>query len=55
VVISVFLTLGVVPAVYTIVARNTKSPQTVARMLEKLRAAAGGRTAADGTKEAGSA
>jgi multidrug efflux pump len=39
VLISVFLTLGVVPAVYVIVARNTKSPQAVAKMLEKLRAA----------------
>jgi multidrug efflux pump len=39
VVISVFLTLGVVPAVYVIVARNTRSPQAVSKMLEKLRAA----------------
>ncbi len=36
VVISVLLTLGVVPAVYTIVARNTRSPETVARSLAKL-------------------
>jgi multidrug efflux pump len=41
VVISVFLTLAVVPAVYVIVARNTKSPQTIARVLEKLRTAPG--------------
>jgi multidrug efflux pump subunit AcrB len=46
VVISVLLTLGVVPAVYAIVARNTKSPQTVARMLEKLRASLPGRVEA---------
>jgi multidrug efflux pump len=38
VVISVFLTLGVVPALYTLVARNTRSPQAIARTLEKLRA-----------------
>jgi multidrug efflux pump len=37
VVISVFLTLGVVPAVYTLVARNTKSPQTISRLLDRLR------------------
>jgi multidrug efflux pump len=37
VVISVFLTLGVVPALYTLVARNTRSPQAIARMIEKLR------------------
>jgi multidrug efflux pump len=40
VMISVFLTLVVVPAVYTLVARNTQSPQTIARLLEKLRSAA---------------
>ena len=45
VMISVFMTLLVVPAVYAIVARRTKSPQTVARMLEMLRAAVPGRTA----------
>jgi len=39
VMISVFLTLAVVPAVYTLVARNTQSPQTIARLLEKLRSA----------------
>jgi len=38
VVISVFLTLVVVPAVYTLVARNTSSPQAVTQRLEKLRA-----------------
>jgi multidrug efflux pump len=40
VMISVFLTLAVVPAVYTLVARNTQSPQTIARLLAKLRQAA---------------
>ena len=45
VMISVFMTLLVVPAVYAIVARKTKSPETVARMLEKLRAAVPRRTA----------
>jgi multidrug efflux pump len=39
VVISVFLTLAVVPAVYTLVARNTKSPQTIAKLIDRLRAA----------------
>ena len=52
VMISVFMTLLVVPAVYAIVARNTKSPETVAKMLEKLRAAVPGRTA-DGAGDAG--
>jgi multidrug efflux pump len=37
VVISVVLTLGVVPAVYTLAARNTRSPQAVAHMIERLR------------------
>ncbi len=40
VVISVFLTLAVVPAVYTLVARNTSSPQTIAKVIDRLRAAA---------------
>jgi len=40
VVISVVLTLGVVPAVYTIVARNTRSPKAIAHMIERLRNAA---------------
>ena len=35
--ISVFLTLAVVPAVYTLVARNTQSPQTIARLIDRLR------------------
>jgi multidrug efflux pump len=38
VVISVLLTLLVVPAVYALVAGNTGSPQTVSRQLERLRA-----------------
>ena len=37
VIISVVLTLAVVPAVYTLVARNTKSPQTIAKLIERLR------------------
>ena len=40
VVISVVLTLGVVPAVYTLAARNTRSPQTIAKMIERLRGGA---------------
>jgi len=39
VVISVVLTLAVVPAVYTLVARNTTSPMAVSQRLESLRAA----------------
>jgi multidrug efflux pump len=39
VVISVFLTLVVVPAVYTLVARNTSSPEAITQRLERLRAA----------------
>jgi multidrug efflux pump len=38
VVISVVLTLGVVPAVYTLVARNTGSPDATAQLLERMRA-----------------
>ena len=38
VVISVLLTLVVVPVVYALVARNTGSPQAVAQRLEQLRA-----------------
>jgi multidrug efflux pump len=53
VVISVFLTLAVVPAVYTLVARNTKSPQTIAKLIERLRAAA--RPAVTGTADASAA
>ena len=41
VVISVLLTLLVVPAVYALVARNTGSPQAVARKLAGLRAGLG--------------
>jgi multidrug efflux pump len=41
VVISVLLTLVVVPAVYALVARNTGSPQAVAQRLERLRASLG--------------
>jgi multidrug efflux pump len=37
--ISVVLTLAVVPAVYTLVARNTQSPQTIARLIDRLRGA----------------
>jgi multidrug efflux pump len=39
VVISVILTLGVVPAVYTLAARNTRSPQAIAKIIERLRTA----------------
>jgi multidrug efflux pump len=39
VMISVVLTLAVVPAVYTLVARNTSSPMAVSQRLESLREA----------------
>jgi hypothetical protein len=38
--ISVFLTLIVVPTVYSLVARNTHSPEYVSQLIEKLTAAA---------------
>jgi multidrug efflux pump len=53
VVISVFLTLAVVPAVYTLVARNTRSPQTIAKLIERLRAGSG--PAKSGTADASAA
>jgi hypothetical protein len=34
--VAVFLTLLVVPAVYSIAARKTKSPQYVSKLLDKL-------------------
>jgi len=37
VIISVVLTLAVVPAVYTLVAKRTQSPQTIAKLIERLR------------------
>jgi hypothetical protein len=40
--VSVLLTLAVVPAVYTLVARNTGSPQRIAKSLERLREARSG-------------
>src|SRR5690606_6688244 len=38
---SLLLTLYVVPVVYTFFARNTKSPEYISQMIERLRAAAG--------------
>ncbi len=43
VIISVFLTLVVVPAVYLIVARNTRSPQAISKMIDRLRASVAAR------------
>jgi multidrug efflux pump len=40
VMISVVLTLGVVPAVYTLAARNTRSPQAISKLIDRLRGAA---------------
>jgi multidrug efflux pump len=47
VLISVFLTLVVVPAVYTLVARNTQSPRSTARLLARLRAGTAARPVTD--------
>jgi multidrug efflux pump len=41
VLISMVLTLVVVPSVYAVVARNTRSPQYWSRVIEKMRTAAG--------------
>jgi multidrug efflux pump len=46
VMISVVLTLAVVPAVYTLVARNTSSPMAVSQRLESLREAMSRKAAA---------
>jgi hypothetical protein len=35
-IVSVFLTLFAVPAVYSIVARRTRSPEHVSRMLDRM-------------------
>ena len=42
--ISMVLTLFVVPAVYALIARNTRSPQYVSRMIDKLTAGGGAAT-----------
>lgn len=44
--VSVFLTLFAVPAVYSLVARRTRSPQHTSRMVDRLLGAAGGHTVA---------
>jgi multidrug efflux pump len=41
VLISMVLTLVVVPAVYTLVARNTRSPRYWTRLIEKMRESQG--------------
>ncbi|HET7203498.1 MAG TPA: efflux RND transporter permease subunit [Steroidobacteraceae bacterium] len=51
VVISVLLTLVVVPAVYSLVARNTGSPQAVAQRLARLRENFGRRAPTEGTQD----
>jgi predicted RND superfamily exporter protein len=45
-VVSVILTLFVVPAAYVLVAKNTKSPEYVSQLIDRLR----GRTRADGVE-----
>jgi multidrug efflux pump len=52
VVISVFMTLLVVPAVYALVARNTGSPEEVAHRLARLRQQVAGSGAADSIQSA---
>jgi multidrug efflux pump len=54
VVISVFMTLLVVPAVYALVARNTGSPDEVAHRLRDLRQQAAGSSPADSVQHADS-
>jgi multidrug efflux pump len=49
VIVSVFLTLAVVPAVYSLVARNTSSPEAIGRLLEKVRRGRQPAKNADGT------
>jgi hypothetical protein len=51
VMISVVLTLAVVPAVYTLVARNTQSPQTISKLIDRLRAAAAPASHASGDQQ----
>ncbi len=46
-IVSVFLTLFAVPAVYSVIARNTRSPQYVSRMLDRLMGATRPAPAAD--------
>ena len=52
VVISVLMTLIVVPVVYALVARNTGSPEDVAHRLDQLRQKFAGIRSADGTQSA---
>jgi len=52
VVISVLMTLVVVPAVYALVARNTGSPGEVARRLQQLRQSLAPGRPAKGTQPA---
>lgn len=41
VLVSVFLTLFLIPAVYALLARQTQSPEHIARQVEELKKAAG--------------
>jgi multidrug efflux pump len=47
---SLLLTLYVVPIVYGYIARNTRSPEYIAHLIDRLR---GGGKQAGGSKEAG--
>ena len=47
--ISVFLTLYLIPAMYALMARNTKSPEYVGRLIDRLQGRhAGDQPASDG-------
>ena len=48
VLISMVLTLVVVPAVYSLMARNTRSPRYWTRLIEKMRSTQGKLTLPDG-------
>jgi multidrug efflux pump len=50
-VFAVALTLFVVPALYVKIARNTRSPQYLSRLIDRLKGAEGQRTAAAGIPE----
>jgi len=44
---SMLLTLYVVPVVYALVARNTRSPEYVSRLIDRLRGSTAGEASAD--------
>ncbi len=44
---AVALTLFVVPALYVLIAKNTRSPQYVSRLVERLRGSSGAATGSE--------